>query len=517
MSVFVRIIIALGLFLIVTSCAQVGTITGGEVDSIAPEVKRMNPENKTVHFNSQTIEIEFKDFIQLNNPNQTISVIPPDFKVTTLVKGKTLFLSWNESLKENTTYSIFLNKTVKDLTEGNDSIMQIVFSTGDFLDSLTYTGFVQDALTGASAKGTLVGLFEAKDSLKPMYFAEADVNGKVLFSYLKKGNYFIRAFDDTNKDLKISKTERVGFKKESIQLDSSFIDSLPISIFTPALAPNINTFNFLSPGAFVVGSNRSLRDAKLALNETVLNAAEMRFISNDSLILLYPPGESKSIQLTVNGKLIDDTTTVRLTDAAKNKPLNIVAPKANSVNPSDTTTFTVLDKISEIDTSKIGLMALPDSLDILDYSYELIGDQLKFKLTNKQYEKVIFAFDEGAVIGVTGSVNKQSFQEINYPKLNQLGVLNLDLTAYSGNIVLEVITDGKIIHSIPFSENKKKQLTNLKPGDYTFKVIIDENQNGKWDTGDFEKEIQAEKIQLFSEPTKVRANWEVELIIVPKI
>ncbi len=517
MSVFIRIIIALGLFLIVTSCAQVGTISGGAVDSIAPEVKRMKPENKTVHFNSQSIEIEFKDFIKLNNPNQTISVIPPDFKVITEIKGKTLFLSWTETLKENTTYSIFLNKTVKDLTEGNDSIMQIVFSTGDYLDSLTYTGFVKDALTGNAAKGILVGLFEAKDSLKPMYFAETDITGKALFSYVKKGNYYLRAFDDANKDLKISKTERVGFQKEPIQLDSSFIDSIPISIFTPALAPNINTFNFLSPGAFVVGSNRSLKDAKIALNDTTLSTEEIRFITNDSLVLLYSPGELKSVQLTVNGKLIDDTTTVRLTDASKNKPLNIAAPKANKVNPSEVIVFSVMDKIAQIDTSKIGLMSLPDSLEILDYRYELIGDQLIFKLNTKLYERIIFAFDEGAVIGKTAATNKQSFQEIKFPKLNELGILNLDLSAYEGDIVLEVLTDGKILNTIAFSENKKKQLTNLKPGDYTFKVIIDENQNGKWDTGDFEKEIQPEEIQLFSEPTKVRANWEVELIIVPKI
>ena len=55
----------------------------------------------------------------------------------------------------------------------------------------------------------------------------------------------------------------------------------------------------------------------------------------------------------------------------------------------------------------------------------------------------------------------------------------------------------------------------LEPGDYTFKIILDENQNGKWDTGNFETYLQAEKVDLYSTPIKVRANWEVEATLIP--
>lgn len=516
MSAFSRIVIYFGFVLFASSCAQVGTLSGGAVDDVAPEVKNMSPENKTVRFDGNSFEIEFKDFIKLNNPNQTISVIPPDFKVNTEIKGKTLFLSWNENLQQNTTYSIFLNKTVKDLSEGNDSIMQIVFSTGDFLDSLSYVGFVKDALTGVPNKGTLVGLFEAADSLKPMYFAETNATGQATFNYLKKGSYYLRAFDDANKDLKISKTERIGFQEFPVQLDSSIIDSLPISLFTPLLDPNINTFNFLSPGAFVVGANRSLNNANITLNDLVIDDSAKNFISNDSLLLYFQPGENKSIKLTVNNDLINDTSTVRLTDASKNKALSLVGPKSNSVNPNELIVFTVLDAIEQIDTSKIHLVSLPDSLPIIAYSTEILENQLVFSFNYSTFEKLLIVFDAEAVKGKTGSTNVQSIQELNLLKSNQLGVLNLDLSAYESDVILEVITAGKTIQKIPFTESKKKQLTNLKPGDYTFKVIIDRNQNGIWDTGDFNTKKQPEEIQLFSDPTKVRANWEIELIIVPK-
>jgi hypothetical protein len=50
----------------------------------------------------------------------------------------------------------------------------------------------------------------------------------------------------------------------------------------------------------------------------------------------------------------------------------------------------------------------------------------------------------------------------------------------------------------------------LLPGVYRLKIIVDENQNGKWDTGNYLKHIQPEKV--FYNPTKIniRANWDIE-------
>jgi hypothetical protein len=42
-------------------------------------------------------------------------------------------------------------------------------------------------------------------------------------------------------------------------------------------------------------------------------------------------------------------------------------------------------------------------------------------------------------------------------------------------------------------------------------VIDDKNNNGRWDTGDLKESIQPEQVYLFSTPSKVRANWEIEV------
>ncbi len=41
--------------------------------------------------------------------------------------NKTLQLDLESNLAENTTYSLYLNGAVKDITEGNDSLIQMYF------------------------------------------------------------------------------------------------------------------------------------------------------------------------------------------------------------------------------------------------------------------------------------------------------------------------------------------------------------------------------------------------------
>jgi len=41
-------------------------------------------------------------------------------------------------------------------------------------------------------------------------------------------------------------------------------------------------------------------------------------------------------------------------------------------------------------------------------------------------------------------------------------------------------------------------------------LIIDANENGKWDTGDYLKNKQPERVIYFDEKIEIRANWDHE-------
>src|SRR5690606_28730164 len=107
-------------------------------------------------------------------------------------------------------------------------------------------------------------------------------------------------------------------------------------------------------------------------------------------------------------------------------------------------------------------------------------------------------------------------KSIQIKQEKELGTMNVLLEKYTTPVVLEVLLSGKTIRTIPVLHGEAQKLAFLEPGDYTFRIIIDENQNGLWDTGSFEEKRHAEIIQYFTEPTKVRANWEIELELIPQ-
>ena len=51
----------------------------------------------------------------------------------------------------------------------------------------------------------------------------------------------------------------------------------------------------------------------------------------------------------------------------------------------------------------------------------------------------------------------------------------------------------------------------LNPEKYRVKLIYDINRNGKWDTGDYIKHRQAEKVLFNAEQISIRENWDIDL------
>ena len=92
-------------------------------------------------------QIEFDEFVVLQKPKENMVLLPSNVSYETKLINKTLTLDLQQKLSPNTTYSLYLNGAVKDLTEGNDSLIQLVFSTGPFLDSNIVDFQLKDAFT----------------------------------------------------------------------------------------------------------------------------------------------------------------------------------------------------------------------------------------------------------------------------------------------------------------------------------------------------------------------------------
>ena len=49
----------------------------------------------------------------------------------------------------------------------------------------------------------------------------------------------------------------------------------------------------------------------------------------------------------------------------------------------------------------------------------------------------------------------------------------------------------------------------VKPGDYYLRAFIDKNKNGKWDTGNFDEDLQPEEVYYYHEKVTCREKWDV--------
>jgi hypothetical protein len=81
-----------------------------------------------------------------------------------------------------------------------------------------------------------------------------------------------------------------------------------------------------------------------------------------------------------------------------------------------------------------------------------------------------------------------------------------------GNFIFQLLGEkGIVLSEFQFSKPQSLKLEYLNPAKYRLKLIFDRNGNGKWDTGDYFKHLQPERIILNGEPIHLKSGNEFEL------
>jgi len=514
--------IAIILSFILFSCGQVGIITGGQVDDKAPKpiLSQIDPPIASLNTAPDKIIIPFDEFIALNKPAQNISVTPKDVTIDYSISGKSLLLERKEGKwKENTTYSVSLNRAVKDITEGNDSIMLYVFSTGPYIDSLSCSFYVMDAYSRKSLNEIEVGLFldpllNDTSDVRPRYLSSTDKNGKANFQYLKDSNYYAYAFNDENKNSRLDPTEKRGRLRLPIQpvTSDSVLDTLYLM---PPVIDEVRVLSneFISPGLWSIGFNKTITetDSIQYLGNNLLS-----FTWNDqrdSLTFYLMNQLSGSASFILKGKT-SDTITKRFFFKEDPELTFTNNLKSNRLQFGDTLMLTFNDAIERLDTGNISCFLTIDSTKrAIHPSFEIIdGNKLKVYGFDRSASKQInLDFLPNSIIGYNLS-NKDSLELVATIGLKKdLGSLIIELDTTILNSVLIISNDkGEEVARKVLDNNKKVLFENLSPGKYRYSILLDENKNGQWDTGNIFSGVESEKVLWFEKSSIVRANWDVE-------
>ena len=185
--------------MIFISCAAVMAPPGGDKDTIPPELVEIIPPSGSTQFKGGQVELKFSEYLDENSIKNAVKIFPLLSSIPDIIyKGDRLFIKFSDSLPENQTIIIIINRNLSD--EHKIKIgkgIQIAYSTGDSIDQGSIKGKV------LYSKKASVNLWKLQDTLdisnyynrKPDYVIDADDEGEYEFKYLSEGSYKIIAVD----------------------------------------------------------------------------------------------------------------------------------------------------------------------------------------------------------------------------------------------------------------------------------------------------------------------------------
>lgn len=206
MAEFKRLSIILLFALLSFHCANQLPPGGGEVDRIPPEIVEYYPENQTINFDDKYFELSFSEYVEKRSFRDAVFISPSlKYGFETDWSGKSVRVNFNDTLRENTTYTVTIGTDVVDYNNKNRMAESFVFAfaTGDKIANGTLSGTV---FTDNPSGVLLFAYLNPQEGLnisemKPDYISQAGKEGTFTFTGLNNGTYRVFAVKDEFKDL----------------------------------------------------------------------------------------------------------------------------------------------------------------------------------------------------------------------------------------------------------------------------------------------------------------------------
>ncbi|MBI5916119.1 MAG: Ig-like domain-containing protein [Bacteroidetes bacterium] len=559
-------------YCLLTGCAHPVAPEGGPRDTQPPQLDSLHStRNFQTRFQKQTIVLAFDEWVELRDVFTQVVISPPLEKRPEIVrKKKTIQVIFDETekLRDSATYVINFGQAIRDLTEGNAAPLVFVFSTGDYIDSLSVEGSIADAWTGKPVDKALFMLYENQaDSVvrteRPFYFALTDKDGNFKVSNVKSGSFKVAALLDQNLNYRFDNdAEQIGFldtafvlrgkpvmKTDSVVADSVRLDSLfPDSVATASVGPrpvsskiNLKIFQEEKPlflrskevnryGQVKLGFNQPPGEARVAFDsvgQTVFFETE-----KDTLRLWYHLERDTSWNVYVQRDTLTDTVLVKnglrsgFVAAAKleatAKPAAKPAAAPGKLTPGQPFTLTFNHPLAGFNAANIRL--LEDStktavqprlrIDSIERRTLLIDHAWK---EGRPYEVQLLS---GSVTDMFGLTNADSIgRSFTVGLRKEFGTLTLkalSLNPEKAYVIRLLDRSEAVVQSWAVSNVDKfeAKLDLLPPAIYSVELIEDLDRNGRWTTGNYDLHRQPERFTRKALEA-LRANWELEAVVVP--
>jgi uncharacterized protein (DUF2141 family) len=399
--------------------------------------------------------------------------------------------------------------------------------------------------------------------------SRTDSRGHFSIRGVKKGNYRVYALNDVNQNFRFDqKSEMIAYQDSAIftrqewrtRMDTMWVDTLTIDTivqrrYVHYSPDSLLLYAFTEDAGFqylerskrsrkemfnlrfakkmkqmpqIKGVNFKAEDAFLI--EKTMHNDTLQYWLKDSLIY-----NLDTLKLEVNyqmtdtlGNLVPRTDTLSLTykkkrvikkkKKKKEKEIKIDFLKVDADIPAKldvyaSPSFTFAEPILPVDTTKIHLSHQVDTLwQPVPFQWE--KDSLnvrKYRLFAawKPGEKYKIEADSMAFTSFYGKFTTTLSEKFTVHSLDDYSALFFNIKGLKTPAVVELLnSSGKPIRQVKVKEGQA-DFYYLKPGTYYARLYEDANENEKWDTGNFEEQIQPERMYYYPQGIKLKVMFEV--------
>lgn len=516
-------------------CATVTPPDGGVRDETPPQLvpERSTPPLQT-NFAKQRIALTFDEWVVLEDIFNQVVVSPPlQYRPTITLKGRTVFFDFDsrEVLREDATYTINFGEAIKDLTEKNPADnLRFVFATGDVLDSLSVSGVIVDAKTEEPVEKVLFMLYDnLADSVvrteRPFYFARTDKEGKFRIENARAGAFKGFALKDVDFNYRFNlPNEAIGFPDSLVVLSDS-TPPLRIRLFEEARSLRVLEKEARNYGRATVTFNQPPRRLEFSYED--IGQKIVYEYDKDTLIVWYniETNQPWALNIQRDTSLKDTLRVPGLSKGDFLEKARLVQTNRRSsqtaipLNPDRHVMLGFNHPIAQIDTSLIRLYE--DTLRTV-VTPVIAPDTLSprnFMLRYPWREGLTYALEAmpGAFQDIYGLRSDTIMIQYRAELRKAFGTMQLTLEGMQPdtNYVVQLLLNNNVATEFQVKgvETFTKELKTMPPGEYTVQIIVDVNNNGRWDSGSYDLKRQPEII-ITKKLETLRANWELVALVM---
>ena len=511
--------------IIIASCANRGTPSGGEKDTEPPIIIKTEPDNFSTNFKGDEIRIYFNEYIRIKDLQKQLIISPPMDNQPTITPlgsaAKYIKIKILDTLQPNTTYAFNFGQSIVDNNEDNPyPYYRYVFSTGDYIDSLSVSGQVMDAKERITDKFVSVMLYEMDSTYtdstiyknKPKYITNTlDSVTTFKIDNIKAGKYKLIALKEDNSNYTFQqKYDKIGFYEGIVDVPTDSLFTL--KLFNEALDFKAERPKQEAGQKIIFGYEGDYKDVKIDILDQTPEDFQYRITKDPKTDTLYywynPKLELDSTRFVIKNKAFIDTLKFKFRDLKRDSLIFNASP-SGAINFDQNFKIQANIPFVKFNEKKIAIMDSDSANVSYTASFEEFENAYNFIFDKKESTSYKIQILPEAFQDIFGNTNDTLNYSIRTVKKSDYGNIRVRLINPKFPLIVQLVDDkGNMVYEKYTTESSVVDFNDLVPKQYYLRAIFDTNGNKKYDPGSFLKHEQPERVSYAQEIDPVRANFD---------